>query len=565
MKQFIYGKLSIVFAIISIEIFAQTDIYQWSYNIEATGETELFGNPNNINMLYSVDPSENIYFGGIFRDSIILGEYTFFCNNLNRDSYIVKLTNTGFIKWAKHISSSISNTTWGYCDNYENIYLFGEYEGQMIMGVDTFQNNGIPDIDMFFSKLDTAGNYLWTKSYGGVYLDRISCLITDNEGNIVIGGYYSDELDIEDTILISPLGNGKEAFLAKFTSDGNFKWIIDGKGPNTNRILLCTDDNSLNTYIAGYCFEGMTMDTIELNLINVTNFVAKINSEGRILWAFQFGSGHFYSDSHLLSLVHDSEENFYLYGMFHDSIFIGNYKFYANDMYNTYIIKFNSSGEILWANKYGGAGNYGDFAGDMVINENDYIYIAGYFSGEIELGNIVLTATGLMDIFVAQIDENGNVLWSFNSGGMQADSYLYCNSVDVVGKNLYLGGGFMPDAYLNPFYFISEVGFNGYLAKHEITYVGLDQNQDNNNNYKLKIYPNPADNEISIEITLTQNDKPECFIYNNVGKLVMQCSLGSIYPGIYKKIINTSSLSTGIYLIKCVVENQVITKKCVIY
>ncbi len=130
------------------------------------------------------------------------------------------------------------------------MYIYGDYRGQMILGNDTLFNSAYPDSDMFFSKLDTSGNFIWTKFFGGPYLDQVCNLTTDVIGNLIIGGYYSEEITIEDTTLISPYGITKEAIVAKFDGDGNLIWALDGKGPNNDRVQLCTNYLSLNTYIS---------------------------------------------------------------------------------------------------------------------------------------------------------------------------------------------------------------------------------------------------------------------------------------------------------------------------
>lgn len=77
----------------------------------------------------------------------------------------------------------------------------------------------------------------------------------------------------------------------------------------------------------------------------------------------------------------------------------------------------------------------------------------------------------------------------------------------------------------------------------------------------LSIYPNPATNNATIEVSLNENSKMDVVIMNNVGQTVYATSVnGNV--GANKVNVNTSNLSAGIYFYQVKVgNNQAVTKK----
>ena len=73
------------------------------------------------------------------------------------------------------------------------------------------------------------------------------------------------------------------------------------------------------------------------------------------------------------------------------------------------------------------------------------VYMTGLFSStSITLGNITLTNTGGIDVFILKYDASGNVLWAKSAGGVSDDN-LNSVKVDASG-NIYLGGYFYSPA-----------------------------------------------------------------------------------------------------------------------
>jgi hypothetical protein len=76
---------------------------------------------------------------------------------------------------------------------------------------------------------------------------------------------------------------------------------------------------------------------------------------------------------------------------------------------------------------------------------------------------------------------------------------------------------------------------------------------------KMNVYPNPSDNQITIETTLTNDDESRYIIYNSFGNKEIDKSLGKVSGTIIQEL-NVSGLKQGIYLIRWFNGNYVISK-----
>ncbi|MBI3509137.1 MAG: T9SS type A sorting domain-containing protein [Bacteroidetes bacterium] len=76
------------------------------------------------------------------------------------------------------------------------------------------------------------------------------------------------------------------------------------------------------------------------------------------------------------------------------------------------------------------------------------------------------------------------------------------------------------------------------------------------------LYPNPANENVSVNYSLTENSAVEINIFDDAGKLMMRANEpGVLGAGDHKTELETSSLPPGIYFVKIIAGGSVITKK----
>ncbi|MEW6469916.1 MAG: SBBP repeat-containing protein [Bacteroidota bacterium] len=138
----------------------------------------------------------------------------------------------------------------------------------------------------------------------------------------------------------------------------------------------------------------------------------------------------------------DASGNLYVVGWFTSaSITFGSSTLINSGMSDVFLVKYDPSGNVLWARNMGGAD--GDVGNGVVADASGNVYITGWFtSASITFGSGTITnaGTGSSDVFVAKYDASGNPLWARSAGGSMADRG-YDVAADANG-NLYLTGWF---------------------------------------------------------------------------------------------------------------------------
>jgi hypothetical protein len=241
-------------------------------------------------------------------------------SNLNEKDFIPILPDKHFI-----ISSIINqNKTYGGGDDdrgYSIIQTFDE--GYITAGYTSSYGNG--DEDAWIVKIDSQGNELWNKTYGGEHSDGFSSIIQSNNEEFVCCGYTSS------------YGNGdKDAWIVKIDSQGNELWNKTCGGEFSDRFyhLQQTVDGS-------YILTGYTSENASSN--QEDTWLVKISNNGNIIWKRVFG-GYYYDYGG--SVKQTSDEGFIIIGLIsHDP-----------DLYNAdiYLIKTNEIGEVIWSKTLGG-------------------------------------------------------------------------------------------------------------------------------------------------------------------------------------------------------------------
>ena len=144
------------------------------------------------------------------------------------EGYIAKLDSNGNNLWVKHVTG----TQYIYPTDVSNLsdgssIISGYFRGTASFGATNLTSAG--DYDSFVAKLDSNGNYLWAKRFGGtedVYTHNIS---TFSDGSFIVGGRFEGTANFGG-ITLTEVGSTSNGFTAKFDSDGNNVWATPFRG-----------------------------------------------------------------------------------------------------------------------------------------------------------------------------------------------------------------------------------------------------------------------------------------------------------------------------------------------
>lgn len=366
--------------------------------------------------------------------------------------------------WIKTINADGYETIGNMAfDSNGNLYIAGDFSGTNVdfdagTGTDTISTAGLQDI--YITKYDSSGNYVWTKTIGGTGQDYCLGIGFDSSDNFYITGSINGTNVDFDPGAGSDLHTSASAdiYIAKYDSDGNWVWAQTFGGASSE-IGRGVSVDSTGVYIAG-SFSSVSVDfdaTAGTDLVTNSggsdSFVTKYNLDSTYGWTRKIASTTI-DDG--FSVVNDSSHNVIFTGYYTGSgvDFDGTGSTDSHSSagsYDTYIVKYDSSGNYIWARTFGGTGS--DQGGrEVTVDSDDNIYVSGLFNSadadfDATGGTDTHATNGNTDITLTKYLANGDYGWTVTYAGTGAD---WGRDVFVNGTTVYQSGRFVGTADLDP-------------------------------------------------------------------------------------------------------------------
>ena len=279
----------------------------------------------------AVDASGNVYVTGASEGS----------GTGPHDYATVKYNSSGQQQWVARYNGPGNGDDEAYgiaVDASGNVYVTGYSEG-----------SGTGN-DFATIKYDASGNQLWVARYNGPSNldDYGKAIAIDGSGNVYVTGSSVDSV------------NGFDYGTVKYNSDGQQQWVARYNGPanQDDEPYAMAVDSSGNVYVTGYSTgldSGYDYTTI------------KYDASGNQLWVARYNG-----DANLLDIAYaialDSTGNVYVTGW---SVGVGTGYDYAT-------VKYDSSGQQQWVQRYDGSGHVDDQAYAIAVDSSANVYVTGY-------------------------------------------------------------------------------------------------------------------------------------------------------------------------------------------
>lgn len=371
----------------------------------------------------------------------------------------------GDFVWSKAIGSGeVDQGHSVTIDASGNVYTTGYFNGTVDFdpGPGTFNLTSAGTNDIFISKLDSNGNFVWAKAITDYYSCIAYDIVTDSSGNVYLTGFFWDTVDFDPGPGTTNLtSNGwSDIFIIKLTSSGNLLWAKAMGGTQYDNGFSLSVDSSGNVYVTGY-FQG-TADFDPgpgtVNLISAGNldiFICKLDSNGNLLWAKGMGGT---LEDRGYSIATDNFGNVYATGFFQETVDF-NPGGVGGNLINTsgldiFVSKFSSNGDFVWAKGMGGTlGGEGGEGLALSLDTSGNAYTTGYFTGTVDFdpgaGNFNLSSEApSQDIFISKLSSNGNFVWAKSLHGPLNENG-YGIAVESSG-NVYTTGFFQGTVDFDP-------------------------------------------------------------------------------------------------------------------
>lgn len=344
-----------------------------------------------------------------------------------------------FFHWAKSFGGTqFDNPTSAVTDSAGNVYVCGFFEDSVDFNTEpgVFQQGAVGQYDVFVSKWDSNGNWLWTKTFGSYDYDAAEGIALDSQGNIVVTGFFYGTVDFDPGPAVYNLTfrGGVDIFVLKLDSNGNFIWAKQMGGYAADAPSGIALDPFDNIIITG-SFQGTAnFDTGSSSAIltsagNVDIFIAKLDPSGNFLFVKQLGGPQIEETNNVKT---DKNGNIIVCGELYDTIDldpgpsvymsapITNYPSTAIH-YNAFLLKLNAAGDFIYAKEIAGGYSIGK---DVAVDNNNNILLCGSYRDTIDIdpGPGITTAMATsFKAYVLKIDSAGNFQWTKLLSGGSSD------------------------------------------------------------------------------------------------------------------------------------------------
>ncbi len=375
------------------------------------------------------------------------------------DIFLTKFDDDGDFQWARTWGDSGTDEGHGVevADGY--VYVTGFFRNTADFdtgtGIDDHSASGSEDV--FLSKFDTDGNFVWAETWGSA--------------EVMTYSYYPFYGDCGEHVAVDGLGKvyvvGDQGtpFLRRFASDGTLEWDkYIGTTDTFDRCYGLAVTASGQVYMSGR-FTG----TVDLNPgIGVDNHTATGHADSFLIGldaSGAYGFGHhwggtdkntgyanppYYADcSYSVGL--DASDDVYVTGIFYGTTDFdpgaGTVQYTTVDSGgygDGFVSKFTGAGTFEWVRVFQGEHFQEGFGVDG--NANNDVYVTGRFYNTVDFDPLPGVqnhiSAGDCDIFVSKYDSSGNWDWtrSFGAGSYDIGSGVDSNATGSVWMSGYYTG-----------------------------------------------------------------------------------------------------------------------------
>ena len=318
----------------------------------------------------------------------------------------------------------------------------------MVVG-STYSNDGhftglksTTDADYFLMRVRPDGGVDWTKVYGGDDDELATGITKTSDGGYVLVGYSRS-----DNCFTGSNGGFHDYYILKVDAQGNEIWCQNFGYPGSDQAQNIIETREGDLMVTGFfdvsASGGQGNDDRENagTLHGVGEYWGiKLDADGQFFWKRYFGGSN---NDRSYNVMQTNDGGFVIIGASESDDFDitdsrGSYDYWA--------VKLSAQGDLAWTRSFGGSEI--DIAYDIATTlDGNFLIVGDARSNDQD----VSTNYGNADVWLIEIDPQGNLVWEKSLGGSMFDSAkdllpmndnLYCvtgssrsNDVDVATNN----------------------------------------------------------------------------------------------------------------------------------
>ncbi|MBW7840383.1 MAG: gliding motility-associated C-terminal domain-containing protein [Chitinophagaceae bacterium] len=427
-----------------------------------------------------MDANGNIYSAGLFNGTHDFdpgpGVYEMTADNsANTSIYISKLDAGGNFVWAVQIPTYVEfGAIELKVDKSGNVYLVSDLNiaTDMDPGPGNYVLTPTGFRDAFVLKLDTDGNFVWAKQFGGPgdTGPQGTCIELDKDNNVIIGGTFNNTVDFDPGPGVLNITSSAhfQTFLVMLNNDGDLVWAKQfGNGSETytgSAISNIKCDDSGNILVIG-SFNGTCDFDPGPGVFNVTSgagnsnngLICKLDNNGDFVWVktLQEEKGDNHYSINLRGITIDREGNLLITGWF-----TGDYDFDpgagGQNIFafpsECFVLKLTENGGFEWVKIIGGAES--DLGSDIAVDTANNVYITGVFGNSADFdsgpGTFVINSTGYDMSAIVKLSSSGDFIFAAPFLSIDDGTSSFTRLTVDPSQNIYVVGQVMGSVDFDP-------------------------------------------------------------------------------------------------------------------
>lgn len=294
------------------------------------------------------------------------------------------------------------------------------------------------------NKIEGNADQPWTD-----YMHPGKCIATDPNGNVVVVGRHSSQLDMDGSSNTYPISATGQAggYVASYTNTGEVRWGVALNSVGWDEPMGVSIDPHYNVYVYGFFEDTIDLDPgpgiHEIWPIDGDRdlYIVKLDSSGNYIHSLQLETEYINPVSaYIYTIDFDSNMNIYIAGSYRgyfdadpgSGVFnLQNYSGINQD--KGFIIKYDSTFQLLDGWSIASPNNFERFnILDFDLTSDDGFYITGEFVGDFDID--LLTSTSMENTngktfgYLGKYDSTGSLQW-FEK--IETQYYSRCHQVVV--------------------------------------------------------------------------------------------------------------------------------------